>query len=241
MKRCGFVMVGIVCLFALATGVSPGATSQAKKRNPPPKVDTAPAQLVLPAISWSPAMATIMNLSKENFDSIGLSRLTPVQYGALAMWYFRYGRVACPSFFDGHDKVRVNVRVSADDTVRDEVLSPLLDSLRAAGDISITDSTQDADAIVSVVAMRSVSKQGEPMRVYSAAMMTYQPCKQNNSSTDSDIFATFLGPLELVTGASPDELASELYKAIDAEVLDQLRKQRDQVQDMLKGSKKPGF
>ncbi|HKW88789.1 MAG TPA: hypothetical protein VJN21_08535 [Candidatus Acidoferrales bacterium] len=241
MERRVFMLMINVFFLSLSLGIAQKATAQVKRKNLPPKASPRPVPSIPARISWTPAIEAFTNLSKEDFDSIGLSTLTPSQYSAFVAWYFKYGRISCPTFYDGHDKVRVNVSVSADDAIRDEILSSLLDRLRVPGDLTITDTVQDADAVISIVALRGKSKGGQPLDVYSAALNSYQPCKENYSTLAPSIYVDFLGPLELDTAGDAQELANELYTSKDAEVLNQLRKQRDLVQNAIKSSKKPGL
>ena len=162
----------LVCLSVLilcCCSVSPrsiGQTSATHPKSPQPKIER---------VSWSDALQSSFGISKDDFSSMGLSKLTTEQYGYLLKWaYLRESDAretgkkqgiessantratySCGDPWADSSVSKLSLVVMGNDKTPPAVLSGILQRLRGFSDVQIVYENKDADLVVHIMAFEN--------------------------------------------------------------------------------------
>jgi hypothetical protein len=213
---------------------------QIKQPQPEPKVSMA---------KWDATTGGLMGVSKEEFDSMGLGKLTDVEYLAFMSWDSRKRQTVTQetlasqltyscgrSNLEALDYEKVNIYLMMDESTPAELASRIRQNLRAISDVQIVFSSKDADLIVQILGYQIDSLTNQKTG-YAASVVTADPCVSQIGSQRAD-FGQYRHMFLQTGGTDTSRLAESITTSLDAADIEAARKNNADIRQILKNMKK---
>jgi len=192
---------------------------------------------------WSREVETDFGITREQFVSFGLVRLTAAEWSRLnqalltnqgktlmnvASWTNTY---TCPTL-SRSGKIRVLVEDAP--TNPNEVMSMLRQGLRAVSDVEIVYDRSEANLGISILAMTTETTAGVRTG-YTAAVVIKETCK--SSLLGKEYPVDDVHHFSIFTGSAPSDVVTPAVAMIDTHGLELIRKQKAALNKLSESSK----
>jgi len=240
-------------LILSASAQTPNTTANTAPRAPAkqPQPQTKQAQLEpkVPMAAWSDSAAeSLIGMTKADFESLGLGKLTASEYAAFVPWVFikeakatkaaqasqltySCGRLS----IDTQDYEKVNIYMVVEDSTPAELASRIRQNLRALSDVQIVFSSEEADLTVDVVGFPLETVSGQKTG-YVASIVTSEPCVSKIGS-DQSSFKQFQTASLQTGGMDVARVAEAITTKLDATNIETARKNNAAMIQFLKNKK----
>jgi predicted nucleic acid-binding Zn finger protein len=211
-------------------------------RTPPPKVERA---------MWVEGTVAAFGLSQEDFRAMGFSKLTQDEYGKVLTWEWqrlaqanserealkaesqmRQTYSCGRSAKDEATTSAVKIFVEIGENTPSELKSGVNQGFRGISDIEITYDKREADLTVSLIGLQNHLENNDRAIGYVVSTITSQPCvgKFGTNSWDFDEKSNHY----LVTGPDLKSVVNQIVTDVDAEDIENMRKEHAQFKKMYK-------
>jgi hypothetical protein len=239
-------------LFLLTLSASPqtpNPTTSTTPRVQTKRPQTSPTEAKVEMATWNPDVGKSIGFTKEEFDSMGLGKMTSAEYFSFLLWASARQQNAAqnaiasqPKFSCGRsstdaiDYDRVNIFISIADSTPAELASRIRQNLRALSDVQIVYSGEDADLIVDIVGfdLETISNQKTG---YVASVVASTPCI-SRYGTQQETFRQLQNSYLQTGGLNMAQLAESVTTTLDSRDIESARKSNATIKQIIKGSKK---
>jgi hypothetical protein len=241
------LLVASVCLVACAP-----AQSRATKTTVTPSSKAA-VQAVRGAV-WNDLVEKAIGMTKEDFETLGLARLTPGQFAQFVRWASQaeqkavddakasapnlgcFSRAALPNPGPaGLDKVTVFLDAQGEEAA--EIVSGLRKRLRSISDVEVVFSEEDADVAVGLIAVQPLSENGD-LGGYTLSVVTWEPCEVKvgtNRYPEKKLNNFYLH----VLGSNAQDAVESAVSVLDAHDFEEKRKFHASIKALRQQGSKP--
>lgn len=206
------------------------------KANPPKPAPPIPAPPKPEMATWSEASEIGLGITKDQFSSMGLSKLTNDEYSAVVGWAINREQNAAASArtqtltyscgrdvkqADEYDKVSVYLDIAND--TPSELASRIRQSFRAIKDVQVVFSSKEADLKITVIGFELKTVAGNYTTGYAASATVTEPCISKVGTYQSD-FETYRTNRLQTSGTNAGELVEAVVTSIDADEIESQRR-----------------
>jgi hypothetical protein len=232
MKKVLFRLYITLCLLAqwmvVPTAISAQTASPPRKASKPgPKM-----------AAWDELLGDTVGLQKQDFGTMGLSKLTQTEYSTLLQWVatsqnlaaekakftqltsFRCGRPFGKEVAD-YQKVRIYLDFAK--TTPSELSSGIRQRLRAMPDVETVYTEIDSDLIVNIVGFELKDTAGNPIG-FNVSLVTFDPCEWKIGS-HAERIAAFRSHYLQSSGRNSQEVVDGIVTTLDSNDIEEKRAQ----------------
>ena len=243
-------LLAMMCFTVLFIMIS-ASPIPAQTRSTAPHVQTKqpPRQPNVTMATWNATTGGIMGITKEEFDSMGLGKLTDSEYLAFISWVGRRQQIvikeavsnqltySCGRIsLDVHDFEKVKIYLMIQDSTPAELASRIRQNLRAISDVQIVFTGEDSDLIVNIVGFSIETTFGQKTG-YAASIVTSDPCVTKIGSQQNK-FAMLDNVYLQTSGTDAVKLAETVTTTLDAGDIEVARKNNATLIQLINSNKK---
>jgi hypothetical protein len=195
---------------------------------------------------WIEAMESEYGISRDDFNSIGMSKLTKEEAAYLMTWSqgkrTRQEEPTNPTYSCGrslNDLVAhpsVSIFVAMRDPVPSEIQSALRQKLRAISDVQIVYDEKDADLVIAVLGMESRAQGNNYLLGYIISVAVFVPCEWKSAGSQG-VFEMYENHILQIAGSAPDAVNS-VTSALDSDNIEEIRKEHALYKKLVESQKK---
>ena len=213
-RNCGFLMAscGVLC----------GVLAQTSRAQTASKTKGSTSTSSKPGMAvWSPEVQQTLGVPQENFNAVGLNKLTKMQLVALessARLDPKKGLLTCPaSGTMPAARIRVFVTVDGDDASMAALAGQVRQAVAALNGVDVVQTAALADRALHVVIQTQTTGRG--LIGYTASYVTATPCvlEKGGKKTDVELKGTLA---ESSANSKGDGLAQNIATMLDHELQD---------------------
>jgi hypothetical protein len=239
-------LILVSCIMCLA------ASGQTPTNQKPAAVAKTPVAKVQKAV-WSEPLESVYGISHENFNAIGMSKLTTDEAANLLVWV--NGREALAetkgkqegtatvstyscgrSFEDEVAHPSVNLFLEFSEHTPAEIQSGLRQKLRSISDVQIVYDEKDADRVISLLGLEDRTERTNQLTGYTVSVATYTSCRWKLGSSQGDFEMHQNHFLE--TGPSVAQLVEGVSANLDSKDIESMRKEHAMFKKLSESQKK---
>ena len=233
-------LVLMCCVMCLASGQTPPTKNPAAV----PKVQKA---------VWSEPMESVAGISRDDFKSMGMSKLTQDEAGYLMVWSYKREQQAetkgkqeatttvssytCGRSFDdevAHPSVHLFLEFSEHTPA--EIQSGLRQKLRSFSDVQIVYDEKDADRVVSLLGLEDRTERTNQLTGYIVSVATFTACRWKLGSSEG-VFEMHQNHF-LQTAAYVPQLVDAVSANLDSTDIESMRKEHAMFKKLAESQKK---
>jgi hypothetical protein len=224
-------------------------TSAMREKSRQPKVENA---------TWTEQLETYYGISRSDFASMGLTKLTQDEYIKLFTWVYQRASQAkeegkaegvaeitrtqttysCgPKIADSGGASTVKLIIDASEENAPEIMSGVRQRLRAISDVQIVYDKKDADLVVAILGFRSTVGSDQRVVGYAASVTTASPC---TSKLGTDEWGIQLERNHILNSSGTDVrvLIEDIVTTLDSKDIEAIRQQHAALKRYLSEQKK---
>jgi hypothetical protein len=243
MRSPSVLICGLLLPFFVLSSASTGrtqtssASTSTKPKTVTPRVERA---------TWDERIETSMGISRDDFISMGLSKLSTEEYAKLLGWAVRReyqatetGKTAgkeeqkaisgvlptysCgPTFKEEVELLKIHLLITANDQNAPEMMSALRSRLRSISDIQIVYDAKDADLVIDVLSFEV--KSGNGTIGYAASVTTFDSYTAKMGTTEWTLKAAKNHILQ-TGGRDVNPTIEEIVTSLDSRDFEEVRKE----------------
>jgi hypothetical protein len=202
---------------------------------------------------WSEPLESVYGISRENFNAIGMSKLTTDETANLLVWVngrevlaetkgkqegtatvstYSCGR----SFEDEVAHPSANILLRMPDATPAEIQSGLRQKLRTFSDVQIVYDEKDADLIVSVLGLESRGNVNRYLLGYAVSVATFTPCIWKALGSQG-VFEKYQNHYLQIAPDVP-QLVNSIAASLDSDDIESIRKEHAMFKKLAESQKK---
>lgn len=243
---CAFIAVSLSCFAQTPTPPAPPARV---KKPAPPKIET---------VTWNEQIGESFGASREEFASMGLSKLTQEEYVKLFLWAYERNAKAkekgmeegktfitntqntftCGPTVDETSVAKVSLIIEDEKDTPSALMSGIRQRIRNIPDVQIVYEEKDADLSISIIGFENTLVGSNVATGYSAAVITTTPCISKFRTTEWN-FQMLDHALVQTGGKDLNPFIEEIVTTIDAKSIESIRKSHATTKKFLQDQRKP--
>jgi len=243
-----FIGVSSSSIPAQTPSTTPSTPPRVQTKQPQHQSKQPQAQPNVTMATWDATTGTLIGITKEQFDSMGLGKMTDVEYLAFMFWASTKQEIvrkealaSQPTYscgrpsMEARDYEKVKIYLMIQDATPAELASRIRQNLRAISDVQVVFSGEDADLILNIVGY-SIETTLNQKTGYATSIVTSDPCVSKLGNQQSKF--AMLDNSYLQTGADAVKLAESITTTLDAGDIEAARKNNAAIIQLLKDNKK---
>jgi hypothetical protein len=239
-------LVFVSCTICLAAS---GQTPTNQKPAAAPKIAAVKVQRAV----WSEPLESVYGISREDFNAIGMSKLTVDETANLLVWVNgrevlaetkgkQEGRATASTYSCGRsfeDEVAhpsVYLFLEFSEHTPAEIQSGLRQKIRSFSDVQIVYDEKDADIVISLLGLEDRTERTNQLTGYTASVATYTSCHWKLGSSEG-VFEMHKNHF-LETGPSVAQLVEGVSANLDSSDIESIRKEHAMFKKLAESQKK---